>query len=83
MTPQRITLRLGNLSEPLGDAATESGRSLSEEIRYRLAESLGVDPPEMPQGFAAMDASTAARARQKSGESRRKSSQTRHGGGDP
>ena len=67
----RITLRLGSLAEPLGKAATKSGRSISEEIRHRLSESFGVDAPEMPQGFAAMTEKKANRARRSSAKTRR------------
>ena len=69
----RITLRLGDLVGPLGEAATKSGRSVSEEIRDRLAKSLGVEAPAMPQGFAAMPERKAARARKKSARVRRQS----------
>jgi len=67
----RITLRLGDLAEPIANAATESGRSVSEEIRHRLAESFGVNAPEMAQGFAAMSEKKAERARKKSARTRR------------
>jgi hypothetical protein len=68
----RITLRLGTLAEPLAAACAASGKSPSVEIRERLAESLGCAEPYMPQGFAAMDAKTAAKARKKSGRARRR-----------
>ena len=46
----KISLRLGTLAEPLQAAAEKSGRTVSEEIRVRLARSLKVPPPEMPEG---------------------------------
>lgn len=49
-TPDRCTFRLGDLAEPLHAAAAKSGRTLSEEIRSRLARSLKVPAPEMPAG---------------------------------
>lgn len=67
----RITLRLGSLSDPMGKAATASGRSISEEIRHRLSDSFGVDAPEMLQGFAAMTQKEANRARKSSAKTRR------------
>jgi hypothetical protein len=63
--PDRITFRLGPLTQPLRFAATASGRTVSAEARHRLAESLGVAAPDMPMGFAAMDKRKAARARKK------------------
>ena len=68
----RITLRLGTLAGPLAAACAASGKSPSVEIRERLAESLGCADPVMPQGFAAMDEKTAAKARKKSGRTRRR-----------
>lgn len=67
----RITLRLGSLAEPLGKAATAAGRSMSDEIRHRLSESLGIKAPEMPQGFAAMSEKKADHARRRAVKSRR------------
>lgn len=49
-TPDRITLRLGTLAEAIYAAAAKSGRSVSDEIRYRLARSLRVAAPEMKPG---------------------------------
>ena len=46
MESDRITIRLGSLSEPLASACQESGRSPSEEVRTRLAQSLGVQTPK-------------------------------------
>lgn len=67
----RISLRLGTLAEPISEAATNSKRTISEEIRVRLAKSLGVEEPEMAQGFAAMSEKKAATARKKSARTRR------------
>lgn len=47
---ERVTFRLGSLLAPLATACKQSGRTPSEEIRVRLAESLGVDAPVMPVG---------------------------------
>jgi hypothetical protein len=66
----RITLRFGNLAGPLAEAATKAERTVSEEIRVRLAKSLGVDEPDMAQGFAAMTEKKAAMARKKSARTR-------------
>lgn len=68
----RITFRLGSLSEPLTAACLQSGRSASEEIRARLAESFGMDAPDMPQGFATFSESKSRRLRAKSARVRRK-----------
>lgn len=46
----RITIRLGPLSELLSAAATKSGRTISEEARVRLAASFGIEPPRLPVG---------------------------------
>lgn len=67
----RITLRLGTLAGPLAAACNDSGNSPSAEIRERLAKSLGVDAPDMPQGFAAMSEKSAEKARRKSAKTRR------------
>jgi hypothetical protein len=50
MRIDRVSLRLGSLIGPLKAAAERSGSTLSAEIRYRLAESLGVAEPELPEG---------------------------------
>lgn len=50
MESDRITIRLGSLSEPLASACQESGRSPSEEVRTRLAQSLGVQTPKLVPG---------------------------------
>lgn len=62
----RITIRLGSLTEPLAAACAQSGRSPIMEIRARLAESFGVDEPEMRQGFAALSSEQAKRLQIKS-----------------
>ena len=49
-TPDRITLRLGPLAGPLAASAQAEGRSLSEEIRQRLAWTLEVEPPALKVG---------------------------------
>lgn len=49
----RITLRLGPLLDPLRSAAATAGRTMSEEARVRLAESLGVAAPVLLPGDVA------------------------------
>lgn len=61
MIPERMTVRLGPLREALAAACLRSGLSPSEEIRRRLAASLGVPAPDMPRGNP--DPASAARAR--------------------
>lgn len=61
----QVTLRLGVLAPPLRLAAELSGWTLSEEIRHRLAASLGVPAPELRPGnpagsWEALEAATAA-----------------------
>lgn len=46
----RISLKLGTLADPIREAARKSGRNLSDEIRHRLAKSLGVAVPEINHG---------------------------------
>lgn len=46
----RVSLKLGTLAGPIRAAAEESGRNLSDEIRHRLAESLGVSAPTIEHG---------------------------------
>lgn len=46
----KVSIVLGPLAEPLKQAARDNGRTLSIEIRHRLAISLGVDPPVIIHG---------------------------------
>jgi hypothetical protein len=70
-----ISLRLGPLAGPLLLRCESTGETPSDVLRLALAKELGLDAPEMPQGFAAMNpktaAKTAAKARKKSAKTRR------------
>lgn len=46
----RVSLKLGTLAGPIRAAAESSGRNLSDEIRHRLAKSLGIDAPAIDHG---------------------------------
>jgi hypothetical protein len=50
MADDRLTIRLGPLAKPLAAAAKESGKSITLEVRARLAASLGLPEPDMPTG---------------------------------
>lgn len=50
----RLTLRLGDLSGPLIAHCAARDISPSEFCRSAIADALGVAPPDMPQGFAAI-----------------------------
>ena len=69
-----ITLRLGDLSGPLVARCKKTGETPSAVIRAALAKELGVDIPEMAQGFAAMSEIKAAKLRKKSARVRRRRS---------
>lgn len=49
-TPERVTLRLGALRQPLHDHKVISGLSPVQIMRQALAEHLGVEVPEMRSG---------------------------------
>lgn len=66
-----ISLRLGPLVGPLLLRCKSTGETPSEVLRKALATELGMQAPMMLQGFAAMDQKTAAKARKKSGRTRR------------
>lgn len=66
-----MSLRLGPLAGPLLQRCESTGETPSEVIRKALAAELGLDAPAMPQGFAAMSATKAAKARKKSAKTRR------------
>ncbi len=51
---KKISLVLGDLENPLGEAATKNGHTLSEEIRQRLAMSLGMPAPDLRAGNPAI-----------------------------
>lgn len=57
--PKRITLRLGTLAESIYAAAARSGRSVSDEIRHRLAKSLKVPAPDIKHGDPSIGAKSA------------------------
>lgn len=50
----KLTIRLGPLAKPLGKRCDQTGETPSELVRRVIADELGVDPPDMPMGFAAM-----------------------------
>jgi len=66
-----MSLRLGPLAEPLLQRCESTGETPSDVLRLALAKELGLEPPEMPQGFAAMSEKKAAKARKKSAKTRR------------
>lgn len=61
-----MSLRLGPLAGPLLQRCEETGETPSDVLRIALAKELGLAAPEMPQGFAAMSETKAAKARKKS-----------------
>lgn len=63
--PQKISLVLGPLSAPLAKAATANGHTLSEEIRQRLAISLGVEAPDVRVGNPEIGSMSAAALRKR------------------
>ena len=66
-----MSVRLGPLAEPLLLRCESTGETPSDVLRLALAKELGLEAPAMPQGFAAMNPKTAAKARRKSGKTRR------------
>jgi hypothetical protein len=66
-----MSLRLGPLAGPLLLRCESTGETPSDVLRLALAKELGCDAPAMPQGFAAMNPATAAKARKKSARTRR------------
>lgn len=68
---RKVTFHLGSLQEPLEKACAESGRTLSDEIRLRLARSLKVPVPELPWGFATMTKAKLKKAARKGHLARR------------
>lgn len=61
-----MSLRLGTLAGPLLQRCEKTGETPSDVLRIALARELGLEPPAMLQGFAAMDEKTASKARKKS-----------------
>lgn len=70
-----MSLRLGDLAEPLLKRCEKTGETPSDVLRIALAKELGVESPEMPQGFAAMSEEKADRARRRSAKTRRSRSE--------
>ncbi len=66
-----MSLRLGDLAEPLLKRCVKTGETPSDVLRLALAKELGVELPEMLRGFAAMDQRKADRARRRSAKTRR------------
>lgn len=66
-----ISLRLGPLAGPLLLRCESTGETPSDVLRLALAKELGLEAPEMPQGFAAMSETKAAKARKKAAKMRR------------
>ncbi len=50
-----MSLRLGPLAGPLVSRCESTGETPSDVLRLALAKELGLEPPAMPQGFAAMN----------------------------
>jgi spore maturation protein SpmA len=50
----RQTVRVGPLAPKIVRQLRETGETFSEYVRRLIADDLGVDPPAMPMGFAAM-----------------------------
>ena len=65
-----MSLRLGPLAGPLLLRCKSTGETPSDVLRLALAKELGLEAPEMPQGFAAMSEKAAAKAREKSAKTR-------------
>lgn len=59
-----MSLRLGPLAGPLLQQCKSTGETPSDVLRKALAKELGLEAPEMLQGFA-------AKARKKSAKTRR------------
>jgi hypothetical protein len=48
--PEKLTVRLGDLRQPLEAWCTEHQQKPSEALRAAVATMLGVEPPEMVHG---------------------------------
>lgn len=66
-----MSLRLGDLAEPLLKRCKKTGETPSDVLRLALAKELGVEVPAMAQGFAAMSVLKATKLRKKSAKVRR------------
>lgn len=66
-----MSLRLGELRQPLLARCKKTGETPSEVTRLALSKELGVENPEVKQGFAAMSKTKAAKARTASAKTRR------------
>lgn len=69
-----MSLRIGPLAGPLLKRCERTGETPSDVLRIALAKELGMDAPEMLQGFAAMSPSNAAKLQKKAVKARKKNS---------
>lgn len=53
-------------------AKGKAGNDLTGYVRGLIAADLGIEPPEMPQGFAAISEKVARKIQKQGGKSRRK-----------
>lgn len=60
--PEKLTLRLGDLRQPLEAWCDNNDQTPSEATRIAIAAMLGVDAPEMPPGNPQASRATALRA---------------------
>jgi|688.fasta_scaffold486833_1 hypothetical protein len=67
-----MSLRLGPLAGPLLKRCERTGETPSDVLRKALATELGLDAPEMLQGFAAMAPEKAAKLQKKAVRARKK-----------
>lgn len=73
MATPRISFRCpGVLRDRLEREAKRRNVETGELIRHLLGESLSVDVPDLPEGFAALDSETAAEIRSQGGKARAK-----------
>ena len=70
-----MSLRLGDLAEPLLKRCGKTGETPSEVCRIAIAKELAVELPEVRQGFAAMGAARARKAQRKSAKTRKQRSE--------
>jgi len=70
-----MSLRLGDLAEPLLKRCKKTGEIPSEVLRLALAKELAVELPVVRQGFAAMSAARAKKAQRKSVKTRKQRSE--------
>jgi hypothetical protein len=67
-----MSLRLGPLAGPLLKRCERTGETPSDVLRIALAKELGLEAPEMLQGFAAMSPTKAAKLQKKAVRARKK-----------